>query len=423
MRCPRCGNEVSRDEVFCGQCGAPVTNQPPAQPTEMVNTPSPRAGLLSSYNTRLAPQSSPANPGTTPQAPNSYSSGTPPSPQPTQPVAPGQTPPQFRQSGPQQPTNFYQDATEAISSLPPNNNQAYPQQSFPGASMPGAYPGSGTPYGPQAQPFQSGNYAAPGYPQPQTLPSGQGFGYGYGTQGNVAPPPEKKRSNVVLIVACVCLVVALIIATVFGIFFLQHNQSNQANSGTPQAAPTSVPTATPTPIPSPSPTSTPTAAPTPSPTVPPSPTPDPGFAFCDQACTTNGFSVEYPGNWQQGSTNDSTGVQFTNPSAQDQYAAFKVAGSTSASANQLVNADLQHNFASKPGYTPPTSSQSTTIGGVTWVYSTATYGLNGQTERVQVYATVRQGKSYIIELEAADSNFDAVNTKSFETMLGSFQFQ
>src|SRR5215467_6410349 len=348
MRCPRCGNEVSRDEVFCGQCGAPITNQPQAQPTEMVNTPSPRPGLLSSYNTRLAPQSSPSNPGTTPQGPNSYGGGMPPSPQLTQPAAPGQTPPQFRQSGPQQPTNFYQDATEAISSLPPNNNQAYPQQGFPGASMPGGYPGAGTPYGPQAQPFQSGNYAAPGYPQPQTLPSGQGFGYGYGTQANVTPP-EKKRNNAILIVACVCLVVALIIATVFGIFFLQRNQSNQANNGTPQASPTSVPTATPTP--SPSPTSTPTQAPTPTPTVPPTPTPDPGFAFCDQACTTNGFSVEYPSNWQQGTTNDGTGVQFTNPSAQDQYAAFKVAGSTSATANQLVNTDLQHNFASRPGYT------------------------------------------------------------------------
>ncbi len=415
MRCPRCGNEVSRDEVFCGQCGASITNQPPVQPTEMVNTPSPRSGLLSSYNTRVAPPSSPYDPGTVSQVPGG---GTPPPFQPTQPAAPGQPQPQFRQSGPQQPTNFYQDATEAISALPPNSNQAYPQQSFPGASMPGSYPGAGTYYG---QPFQAGNYAAPGYPQPQTLPSGQGFGYGYGTPGNVAPPPEKKRSNVVLIVACVCLVATLIIVTVFGIFFLQRNQANQANNATPQTSPTSVPTATPTPIPSPTPTSTPTAVPTP--TTPPTPTPDPGFAFCDQTCTTNGFSVEYPSKWQQGTTNDGTGVQFTNPAVQDQYAAFKVAGSTSATANQLVNTDLQNNFASKSGYSPPTSSQSTTIGGVTWVYSTATYDLSGQTERIQVYATVRQGKSYIIELEAADSVFDTVNTKSFETTLGSFQFQ
>lgn len=165
------------------------------------------------------------------------------------------------------------------------------------------------------------------------------------------------------------------------------------------------------------------ASPVPTPTTPPTPTPDPGFAFCDQTCTTNGFSVEYPSNWQQGTTNDGTGVQFTNPSVQDQYAAFKVAGSTSATANQLVDTDLQNNFASNSGYSPPTSSQSTTIGGVTWVYATATYDLSGQTERIQVYATVRQGKSYIIELEAADSDFDTVNTKSFETMLGSFQFQ
>jgi len=414
MRCPRCGNEVSRDEVFCGQCGASITNQPPAQPTEMVNTPSPRSGLLSSYNTRVAPPPGPYNPGTVPQAPGG---GTPPPLQPTQPAAPGQPQPQFRQSGPQQPTNFYQDATEAISALPPNSNQAYPQQSFPGASMPGSYPGAGTYYG---QPIQPGNYAVPGYPQPQTLPTGQGFGYGYGTPGNVAPP-EKKRSNVVLIVACVCLVVALIIVTVFGIFFLQRNQASQANNGAPQASPTSVPTATSTPLPSPTPTSTPTPVSTP--TTPPTPTPDPGFAFCDQTCTTNGFSVEYPSNWHQGTTNDGTGVQFTNPSVQDQYAAFKVAGSTSATANQLVDTDLQDNFASESGYSAPTSSQSTTIGGVTWVYSTATYDLSGQTERIQVYATVRQGHSYIIELEAADGDFDTVNTKSFETMLGSFQFQ
>jgi len=165
------------------------------------------------------------------------------------------------------------------------------------------------------------------------------------------------------------------------------------------------------------------ASPVPTPTTPPAPTPDPGFAFCDQTCTTNGFSVEYPSTWQQGTTDDGTGVQFTNPSVQDQYAAFKVAGSTSATANELVNTDLQNNFASKSDYSPPTSSQSTTIGGVTWVYSTATYDLSGQTERIQVYATVRQGKSYLIELEAADDDFDTVNTRPFETMLGSFRFQ
>jgi len=418
MRCPKCGNEISRDEVFCGQCGAATTNLPPVQPTETVNTQAPRSGLLSSYNTSVAPPSSPYHPGIMPAPPNAYSGGTPP-PQPNRPPTSGQPQPPLRQPGPRQPTDFYQDATEAISSFPPNSNQVYPQQGFAGTSMPGPgmYPGAGAYYGPQAQPFQSGNYAGPGYPQPQTLPSGQG----YGTQGNFAPPPQKQSSSSILVIACVGLAISLLLVAVIGVLYLQRGQSNQASNSTPQASPTSV--VTPTPVPSPTPTSTPTPVPTPSPTVAPTPAPDSGFTFCGQACTSNGFLVEYPNGWQQNTPAGGTGAQFANPSTQDQYAAFKVSNGTSATASDLVNSDLKNNFASQSGYTPPTSSSSTTIGGVTWVYSTATYDLNGQTERVQVYATVHQTKSYIIDLEAAASDFDTVNTKYFETMLGSFQFQ
>jgi zinc-ribbon domain len=412
MRCPKCGNEISQDEVFCGQCGTPTTNLPPAQPAESLNTQAPRSGLLSSYNTR---PSSPYHPGTMPAPPNSYGGGTPP-PQPNRQPTAGQLQPPLRQPSPQQPTDFYQDATEAISVLP-SNNQVYPQQGFAGTPMPGPgmYPGAGTYYGSQAQPFQAGNYAGPGYPQPQTLPSGQG----YGTQGNFAPPPQKQGT--ILVIACVGLVISLLLVTVIGVLYLQHGQSNQVSNATPQPSPTSV--VTPTPIPSPTPTDTPTPVPTPSPTVAPTAAPDPGFTFCDQACTSNGFSVEYPDGWQQNTPADGSGVQFTNPAAQDQYVAFKFTDGTSATANDLVNSDLKNNFASQSGYMPPTSSSSTTIGGVTWVYETATYDLNGQTERVQVYATVHQTNSYIIELEAADSDFDTVNTKYFETMLGSLQFQ
>jgi hypothetical protein len=407
MRCPKCGNEISQDEVFCGQCGAPTTNLPPARPIETVNTQAPRSGLLSSYNTRA---SSPYHPGMMPPPPNPYSGGTPP-PQPNRPPTAGQLQPPLRQPGPQQPTGFYQDATEAIS--------AYPQQGYAGTPMPGPgmYPGAGTYYGSQVQPFQAGNYAGPGYPQPQTLPSGPG----YGTPGNFAPPPQKQGSSSILVIACVGLAISLLLVTVIGVLYLQRGQSNQASNATPQASPSSV--ATPTAVPSPTPTDTPTPVPTPSPTVAPTVTPDPGFTFCGQTCTSNGFSVEYPNSWQQNTPAAGSGVQFTSPSAQDQYAAFKVTNGTSATASDLVNSDLKNNFASQSGYTPPTSSSSTTIGGVTWVYSTATYDLNGQMERVQVYATVHQTKSYIIELEAADSDFDAVNTKYFETMLGSLQFQ
>ena len=86
MRCPKCGNELSREEAFCGQCGAPTML--PARPPETVNPPAPHTGgLLRSYNTNAAPPSSPYNtqavprsspyhPGMmSPQA-NSYNVGT-----------------------------------------------------------------------------------------------------------------------------------------------------------------------------------------------------------------------------------------------------------------------------------------------------------------------------------------------------------
>src|SRR5438874_2618605 len=95
MRCPKCENEIGPDEAFCGQCGTPVSS--PAQPTEMVYTP--HSGQLNSYNVnngnrQLAPGSTYAQ----------NSAMLPPLP----PV-------------PRQQTNFYQDATEAMTSLPNNN--------------------------------------------------------------------------------------------------------------------------------------------------------------------------------------------------------------------------------------------------------------------------------------------------------------
>src|SRR5229473_2114159 len=121
MRCPKCGNELSREEAFCGQCGAPTLL--PARPPETANPPAPRTGgLLRSFNTQAAPPSNPNHPGMMPPAANSYNLGTPPpsQPLPTRPPAPGpvagpgQPPFPPRPAGPQQPNDFYQDATEAM---------------------------------------------------------------------------------------------------------------------------------------------------------------------------------------------------------------------------------------------------------------------------------------------------------------------
>jgi len=133
--------------------------------------------------------------------------------------------------------------------------------------------------------------------------------------------------------------------------------------------------------------------------------------------------VEYPNGWNQGQTNDKTGVQFLNPSPQDQYAAFKappIQGTPNAS--DLVDVDLQNVFVSQTGYTPPTSKSVTTIGGETWTYAVAYYKLNDQKERVEVFATIHLKKGYVIELQANDSQFDTVNTQYFSTMIARFQF-
>ena len=397
MKCPNCGNELSPEEVFCGQCGAP--NMPPAKPTERVNIPPSRQGLLSGgYNTVLSPP------------PGTYQSGMLPPPN-DQPVV---GPP-----GPQQPGGFYQASTEAISAMS-NNGQnyptAYPPQGFAGTPYPGAEQ-----YGPPVQPFQTGNYTGTLYPPTQPYLTGQG----YGVPPGHTPPPSKQRSNVALIIVCICVALAIISVGTFGAVYLLHNNSagpTQTTTNT-NASPTSV--ATPTSAPSPSPTLSPTPSPSPTPSITPTPMPDPGFTWCDATCTSNGFSVEYPSTWLQQPTSDSTGTQFANSSQPDEFAAFKTPGITTMNAGQLVIADLNHNFSSQPGYmTPtPTTSSNATIGGENWTYQIAYYQFNGQTERIEVYATLYQGKAYIIELQAPDAQFDTANTQYFESMLGRFQFQ
>src|SRR5205085_1546065 len=237
MRCPNCGNEVGPQEAFCGQCGTP--NMPPARPTEMVNTPSQRSGLLSGYNTNMPSTSYPYNAAT------SSSTG---------PLPPNQ---EAWPTGPQQQSEFYQQPTEAISAPSPNTGQVYPagysQQGYGTAQ-----------YNPQMQPFQTGSYAGTGYQQPPSFPSGQSYGYP-GSVPGFTPPPPKQRSNGVLVFASVCLVVALLTVIAFGALYLFRDHSPKTQI-VPTATPTSAPTPTAVPSPSPSATATDTPTPSPSPT-------------------------------------------------------------------------------------------------------------------------------------------------------------
>lgn len=412
MKCPNCGNEVNPDEAFCGQCGIPNANIPPGPY---------RSGMLppaNTYNTMMSPQ--PGN-SQIPQRP---------------PSAPLSNPPQAGtpQLGAQS-AQFYQDATEAMSALPPNNPQGYPagstvysQQNFAGIPQSGGYPGQ---YSPQMQSFQSGQ--APGAPLqtvPRTgytqhpLPGGQG--YGGGIPARLTPPPQKQQNNTPLVIVSVLLAVVVLVAIALGAAIVLRSHSSPQGSTGP--TPTSIATTVPSPTPSPSPTPTPTPSPTP--VVTPTPEPDAGFAWCAQLCTNNGFNVEYPQGWQAGAPADgSGGASFTNPQAADEVAVFKAMQTTSTSASDVVTADLQKNFASRTGYVAPTSSPTAApfpIGGDSnWVYTTATYqSAENQPVTVQVYGVIRDGKAYIIELQALQAQFESpVNSQYYQPMLRKFQFQ
>lgn len=375
MKCQHCGNELVPDEVFCGQCGNP--NATPVQPTEMIQTPSFNNGLL----------------GTNQSRPNQSA---------------------IRQTqGPQQQGGFYQDATEALS-MAPNPSAQYPQQSFQNSpSMSSGYNNSGQ-FGNQTQqqPFLTGNY-----PQNMTYPptatgfaSGQ-FGQGYGSS-------PQKHNNALMVAGIVCLIFAIITVGIVGTLFVLKGSNN--NQPTPTTIVQATATATPTPSPTPSPT--PTATPSPTPTVVPTPTPDANFSWCDTQCTQNGYQIEFPNGWTQGATQSGPGIQFTNPGNTDIiYAAVKTPSGGAPSASDLLTADIA-NFSSQPGFQGPQSVLSKTIGGENWSYSILTYQLNSQTEQVNIYATIHQGKSYVIELQAAQAQFPSIDSQDFELMLTSFQF-
>ena len=448
MKCPNCGNEIHPGEAYCGQCGTPVVPPVPStNQTEMMSTPSPNGKLFNSY-------SPPSSQGGASVSPVPYGASVPPS-QPAQSPQkrygtrsfPTNTRPVSPQTGsfnPQQQGDFYQDATEAISlpTVPQQGQGNYAgQQPFPTTPQ-NMYPTMGS--GPTQYGGQSGQYGFTGQqgfqgvqmPQmPQTPP--------FQPQGITRPvPPSSQRQpgTTGLVIISILLALALIAIIGFGtLYFVRNHTANQhsgqnaaafaatatASANNANANATSSANATSTATAAATPTIAPTAttAPSPTPTIVPTATPDANFTYCGQPCIANGYQTEYPNGWNQLSSGDGLSIQFINPAQADEFITFRTPQTSANSASDVVANDLQTNYASKPDYTPSPQSSSVTISGETWIESIATYQGNAQKERIEVFGTIHAGKSYVIELQAPDAQFDQANTQYFENVTGRFQFQ
>jgi hypothetical protein len=406
MKCQNCSNELGPNEIFCGQCGA--QNAVPAQQTEMIPqapvSPAPiqRSGILgNSYRSNSFPSSQPGQPFVTEM--------------PSQSAIP---------QGPQQAGGFYQDATEAFSSIPGTHanysSAAYPQQGMPGGGpMPSGFPSPGQFGVPQQPPFPSGNFGNPNmtFPPTQMGFSNSQFGYRPGSGTGLPVQPQQERKNVLIIVGVVCLVVAVVLVGTFGTLFALHG----GGGNNTQAQATVAPTATSTEAPSP--TALPTPSPTPTVAATPTPIPDTGYSWCTQ-CTPYGFQVEYPDGWTSGLSQDGNGVEFTSPDP-NVFSTFRSPSGSWSSNDQLIQADKStFQQIRNVSLTPLSSSdQMMKIGGQLWDYQSFLYQgkVNGQPApiKVNIYATLYQNKGYVIELVTPQSSFPDAH---FSTMLNSFQF-
>jgi hypothetical protein len=289
--------------------------------------------------------------------------------------------------------------------------QNYPAP-YPGTPVQGDYPPSSAQYG---QTMQTGNYSGQQYPA--AYPSSAG----YGPRPGPTPPP-RQRGSAVLVIAIICLGLAIISFGAFGVLYVLHkNQPIAQTTPTPAITATTVPGPTPSPTPSPSPTMTPSPTPTvsPTPSVPPA---DPGFAYCTDPCAARGFVTEFPQGWLQSSPDTAT-VIFNSPTQNDVLATFRTPGPSTDTADVLVTNDLNAHYATQPGYVVTTTFANRTIGGVSWTYEVATFQNSGVTEQVYVYATISSNNAYIIELQAPQQQYQTVDTSYFEYMLNRFQFQ
>jgi hypothetical protein len=192
------------------------------------------------------------------------------------------------------------------------------------------------------------------------------------------------------------------------------------------------------PTPPPTATQTPTPAPTPTSTLPAGVEILPGFALYQDV--SSGFLVQYPVTWPKPATDPNLGVQFADSANLDtaRYvvqvnqpdpltSGVATGPDPNTAAAAWVNFELTNfqqteeahgfTFTRTPGPIPAAM-----IGGQVWQTGTAVISGQDLTLQVYVYATIHNGKPYVINLLASSDVFSAGQKDYFDPMLKSFHF-
>lgn len=174
------------------------------------------------------------------------------------------------------------------------------------------------------------------------------------------------------------------------------------------------------------------ATPSPQSTITPSPSPSPEIGFRLYTDKTNGFLVQYPERWSIDSSAAPV-IQFSDNSTETGYvmqvalpspASLTSSTSDPTKATTWVNYEL-NTFAQKYPQNfilLNSGSETRDIGGVLWQSGAGLITNNSSGIHLQVYATVYQGKPYLINLLCAQDRFSAGSLEYFDPMLSTFAF-
>lgn len=176
----------------------------------------------------------------------------------------------------------------------------------------------------------------------------------------------------------------------------------------------------------------PTATVTPSPTatILPSPTAMDGFKV--YADLPDSFVLQYPTNWVYHPIEPNLGVEFDDSTDNNSNYTMQilVPGEATTPGSGVSPNDpsawvqyLMDRLATSGAVQQETGPlPAKNIGGEVWQSGIARVTSSGIVARVDVYATIHNGKPYIITLASVDDHFNTGSQQFFEPMLSSFQF-